>query len=118
MKLTAPRLLFEKTLNSLFEISVFLECVSVFPRITLSVGEYSSLCLPSSREDDAPNPKHISGLCDAGQLRGGRQTKDMGSDEARVHMCVCVCARVCKEHEGPHLLLSTVGLSLCLKELG
>lgn len=29
---------------------------------------------------------------------GGRQTKDMGSDEARVcvwGVCICVCVRVC-----------------------
>lgn len=31
-------------------------------------------------EDDAPNPKCISGVCDAGQLRGRRQTKDVVSD--------------------------------------
>lgn len=87
-------------------------------------------------EDDAPNPKCISGVCDAGQLRGRRQTKDVVSDRGGEGdrqktwalmrpgcVCggcvyVCVCVFVCKEHEGPHLLLSTAGLSLCLKELG
>ena len=116
MKLTAPWLLFKKTPNSLFERSVFLECVSMFPQITLSVGESSSLCVLSSATEERitpPNPKGTSGVCDAGQLTGRRQTKDVVSDGQeegdRALMrpgCVCgrgwggggVCACVCKEH--------------------
>ena len=62
-------------------------------------------------EDGAPNPKRISGECDAGQLRGRRQTKDVVSDRGGegdrqktwallrpgyvCGVCVCVCVRAC-----------------------
>lgn len=41
----------------LIERSVFLECVSMFPRITLSVGECSSLCVLSSATEERMAPQ-------------------------------------------------------------